>query len=212
MKIDYFGLLRFQNKEEMNYFRLFKLLLIALNLLGLYAQDPTINQEQVDTAPDTCRCYCCPSASNPNGINEKCDPKNPPLAGSIPIGGGAGASACNPQACNGYFAEQCPPFAKANSRGAAVRAGCRTCPDGILITIRLVPEMMTNPFYYACQGPFGNGTFPNKDGLNGGLNDQLNDYKNSGESLKSHSESLKARLHYFKKFLFQSQLFFVRVL
>lgn len=96
------------------------------------------SNEPVDTSPDTCRCYCCPSIANPGGqIDRKCDPNNPPLTGTVPIGGGAGASACNPLACSGYFAAQCPPTNYASSRGAAVRAGCRSCPDGKYIFFKL---------------------------------------------------------------------------
>jgi hypothetical protein len=54
-------------------------------VLGQEPDDPFAQPPPaVNTAPDTCRCYCCPSAANPGQATftgPKCDVKNPPLAG-----------------------------------------------------------------------------------------------------------------------------------
>jgi hypothetical protein len=109
---------------------LFCLVFLLISITNLQGQDTNTD---VDTSPDTCRCYCCPSPANPGyaiAKKSKCDINNPPLIGTVPIGGGAGPLACNAQTCNSYFFESCPPNLYKDVSGAAVRAGFRSCPDG----------------------------------------------------------------------------------
>lgn len=115
--------------QQMNH----KVLLIAFLLLMIQADQST------SEGSDLCRCFCCPSSANPyKDKAAPCDPKNPPLVslysdvkvGSVPIAAESGALACNALACNGYFSIECPPAGLQSSKGAAVRVGCKSCPDG----------------------------------------------------------------------------------
>ncbi|KAI8897594.1 hypothetical protein BC833DRAFT_526905 [Globomyces pollinis-pini] len=85
---------------------------------------------------DQCNCYCCPSKSNPYGIQESCNITSPDFVGSFPIGN---PMMCSAIGCFTNFSVNCPfpPIHGPKNTSGSIKwgcgIGCRFSLDGTTI-------------------------------------------------------------------------------
>ena len=90
----------------------------------------------MSTIKDTCHCYCCPSASNPYGVQKECSNSNPEHVGSFEI---VFPSACSSISCHVNYPVSCPdpPIRGPRNTSGIIRwgckIGCRFSPDGLTV-------------------------------------------------------------------------------